>query len=181
MLDADDPDRPPLPKGWPAVARRAILHALSLSAAAFNLDLARWLENPMPEARERTEARRLRAEIDSFEFEEMSSPPDHDAYLWGNPGFHLALLLGRSFSDSGWEMQPGDINDLSDLPSHIHVEDGEKILKPCAEVLLSERAADAVIKLGLMPLLSYRDRNTVRVPRMQSIADPAAGLSGAWA
>jgi type VI secretion system protein ImpC len=120
-------------------------------------------------------------EIDSFEFEEMSSPPDHDAYLWGNPGFHLALLLGRSFSDSGWGMQPGDINDLSDLPSHIHIEDREKILKPCAEVLLSERAADAVIKLGLMPLLSYRDRNTVRVPRMQSIADPAAGLSGAWA
>jgi len=64
MLGADDPDGLPLPKGWPAVARRAILHALSLSAAAFNLDLARWLDNPMPEARERTEARRLRAEID---------------------------------------------------------------------------------------------------------------------
>jgi hypothetical protein len=64
MRDADHPDRLPLPKGWPAVARRAILHALSLSAAAFNLDLARWLENPMPEARERTEARRVRAEIE---------------------------------------------------------------------------------------------------------------------
>jgi hypothetical protein len=64
MFDADDPDRLSLPKGWPAVAKRAILHALSLSATAFNLDLARWLENPMPEARERSEARRLCSEID---------------------------------------------------------------------------------------------------------------------
>lgn len=69
MAEPDDVDKLPLPKGWPAVARRAILHALSLSAPAFNLDLARWLDNPLPEARDRTETRRLRADIDLLQEE----------------------------------------------------------------------------------------------------------------
>jgi hypothetical protein len=32
----------------------------------------------------------------------------------------------------------------------------------------------------LIPLLSYKNRNAVRVMRFESIADPAAALSGPW-
>jgi type VI secretion system protein ImpC len=119
-------------------------------------------------------------EIDSFDFEEMTPANDHETYLWGNPAFAVALLVGRAFIDNGWEMEPGDELDLSDLPSHVYASGGEKKTKPCAEVLLSDRAVDVIIKAGLMPMVSFRNRNAVRAERLQSVASPSAALSGPW-
>ena len=51
------------------------------------------------------------------------------------------LEFGRAFQENGWALQPGDVLDLDDLPAHSTMEDGEAVLKPCAEVLLSQRAA----------------------------------------
>lgn len=78
-------------------------------------------------------------------------------------------------------MEPGDVLDLSELPAHVYEEAGERRTKPCAEVLLGERASDAILKASLMPLMSYRGRNQARLARFQSIADPPAALSGPWA
>jgi type VI secretion system protein ImpC len=78
-------------------------------------------------------------------------------------------------------MEPGDELDLEDLPAHTYDDEGEKRLQPCAEVALSERAAQAVLEAGPMPLLGSRNRNAIRVMRFQSIARPAQALSGAWA
>jgi type VI secretion system protein ImpC len=47
-------------------------------------------------------------------------------------------------------------------------------------VLLSERAGTVILESGLMPFLSYKDRNAARLMRFQSIASPSAGLPGAW-
>ena len=49
---------------------------------------------------------------------------------------------------------------------------------PCAEVVLSDRAAEIILDGGLMPLLSLRDQDVVRLARFQSIADPLAPLAG---
>jgi hypothetical protein len=35
---------------------------------------------------------------------------------------------------------------------------------------------DAALARGLMPVLSARDRNVVRLPRLQSISDPPRAL-----
>jgi len=51
----------------------------------------------------------------------------------------------------------------------------------CAEEYLTERAAEAMLNRGLMPLMSYRNRNAVRLMRFQSIAEPLKTLSGPWA
>jgi hypothetical protein len=45
---------------------------------------------------------------------------------------------------------------------------------------LPESKIDALIKQGLMPLVSAQGRGEVRVPRFQSIASPPAGLAGRW-
>jgi type VI secretion system protein ImpC len=37
-----------------------------------------------------------------------------------------------------------------------------------------------LINEGLMPLLSVKGRDAVRLPRFQSIAEPAAPLAGRW-
>ena len=43
-----------------------------------------------------------------------------------------------------------------------------------------DRAAEAILSAGLMPLLSRQARNAVRLMRFQSIASPAQALSGPW-
>jgi len=55
-------DRAPLPTSWRQSAKRAVLEAMSISAAAFNINLGRWFENPLPQARQEAETERLRVE-----------------------------------------------------------------------------------------------------------------------
>ncbi len=117
--------------------------------------------------------------IERFPFEEMDQP-EHEAYLWGNPAFACACLLAQTFRTSGWEMEPGTERDLDELPLHLYRESGEAKVKPCAEVLMTEDTAEALLEHGIMPLVSFKDRDVVRVLRFQSIADPPAALCGPW-
>lgn len=120
------------------------------------------------------------APIESFAFEEMPGAPDHQAYLWGNPGFACAHLLGQEFSRDGWSMRPGSHSVISGLPLHVYEAEGEQQLKPCAEVVLSEADADWILDQGFMPLVSVKGQDEVRLLRFQSIAHPLAPLSGRW-
>lgn len=115
-----------------------------------------------------------------FDFEEMLDVPDHDDYLWGNPCFGCVYLLAQAFTHYGWNLRPGVIQDIEGLPLHIYKEQGESKIKPCAEVVLTERAAEIILDNGLMPLLSFRNQDTVRLARFQSLADPLTPLTGRW-
>ena len=75
---------------------------------------------------------------------------------------------------------PGAIQEIDGLPLHVYKEQGETRLKPCAEVLLSERAMEKILDKGLMPLLSIKNKDAVRLARFQSLADPATSLAGRW-
>ena len=83
--------------------------------------------------------------IESFDFEEMAQPPAHEDYLWGNAAFACAVLLAQSFSEDGWTMRPGTHTQIDGLPLHVYEQDGESELKPCAEVLLTEEAAERIL------------------------------------
>ncbi len=115
-----------------------------------------------------------------FELEEMNADPAHGDYLWGNPSIACAYLLGEAFAEYGWSLRPGIIQEIGDLPLHVFTADGETRTQPCAEVLLTEHAAEKILKQGIMPLLSFRDRDRVRLARFQSLADPPAALAGRW-
>lgn len=118
--------------------------------------------------------------IESFTFEEMVDSPLHDHYLWGNPSFACVYLLAQAFSMYGWDFRPGSIQDIEGLPLHVYKEQGESRIKPCAEVVLTERAAEAILDKGFMPLLSFKNQDTVRLARFQSVADPSTHLAGRW-
>ena len=118
--------------------------------------------------------------IEEFEFEEMSDVPNHDDYLWGNPCCACVYLLGRAFTHHGWNLRPGVIQDIEGLPLHVYKKQGESKIKPCAEVVLTERAAEIILDKALMPLLSFRNQDTVRLARFQSLADPLSPLGGRW-
>lgn len=142
--------------------------------------MAPWIGLAAPRMLLRLPYGRSTDPIESFELEELGRVREHEHYLWGHPALACAQLIGRAFVASGWNMAPGDELDVDDLPAHTFDADGEKQMQACAEAYLTERAGQAMLERGLMPLLSYRNRNAVRVLRLQSIADPAQPLSGPW-
>ncbi|MCI0623383.1 MAG: type VI secretion system contractile sheath large subunit [Acidobacteria bacterium] len=118
--------------------------------------------------------------IESFPFEELDAVPQHEHYLWGNPCFIAAYLLGRAFGESGWDFSEGMEHNAEGLPLHVYEDAGESVIKPCAETLLTERAAQAIRYQGIMPLLSLKGQDRIRLLRFQSLASPEAPLSGRW-
>ena len=118
--------------------------------------------------------------VNSFEFDELSQPFQHDDYVWGNGAFACAYLLAKAFGEDGWQMRPNDHLQIENLPLHMHTVDGDSSVQPCAEAWLTDRAAHAISAQGIMPLLSIKDRDMIRLGQFQSVTDPAAGLAGVW-
>ncbi|HSK71610.1 MAG TPA: type VI secretion system contractile sheath large subunit [Pyrinomonadaceae bacterium] len=117
---------------------------------------------------------------ESFSFEEFNGATAHNDYLWFNPCFACALLLAQSFSRAGWKMAQSLKQDIDNLPLHIYQENGETKTKPGAEVVLTQTACEIILEQGLMPLLSFRNSDVVRLARLQSVASPPAYLRGRW-
>jgi type VI secretion system protein ImpC len=118
--------------------------------------------------------------IEAFSFEEFTEKNDHNEYLWMNPCFAVALLLAQSYRLYGWEMGQALRRDIENLPMHVYQEDGETKTKPCAEVVLTENMLETLLGAGLMPLISFRDSDKVRLSHFQSISSLSGNLSGRW-
>lgn len=119
--------------------------------------------------------------VERFAFAEQATPPVANRYLWGSAALAVAQLLAQSYTRAGgWDFSPGDNATMDDLPIHITKDDGESVQTPCAQAWLPESKIDALIKQGLMPLVSAQGRGEVRVPRFQSVALPPAALAGRW-
>jgi type VI secretion system protein ImpC len=172
VLDLPDPRRWKIQMSAETAARWQSLR-VSPDARFVGLALPRFLLRlPYGKATEPAEL---------FQFEEMPDPAAHENYLWGNPAFACALLLAESFAEQGWELRPGTISEISRLPVYIYTVESEPTTLPCAEVLLTQKAAEKMMERGFMPLASLKDQPTVRLVRFQSIADPPSSLAGQWA
>jgi type VI secretion system protein ImpC len=141
---------------------------------------ARWIGLALPRFLLRLPYGKDTSPVEQFDFEEMPESI-HASYLWGNPAFFCACVLGLAFRSDGWGMRPALHREIGGLPQHIYRVDGESVAKPCAEALLGDADADFILANGFMPLLSRKDQDSVLLLRMQSIADPPAPLSGSWA
>jgi type VI secretion system protein ImpC len=139
-----------------------------------------WIGLAMPRFLLRLPYGKKTDRVESFDFEEMPGAPIHQQYLWGNPAFACVQLLAEAFANDGWEMRPGKYTEIDGLPLHVYEAEGEKQVKPCAEVLLTERDIEWMLDQGYMALDSKRDRDVVRLVRFQSIAKPLGRLAGRW-
>jgi type VI secretion system protein ImpC len=108
--------------------------------------------------------------IESFEFEEMSAIPAHGDYLWGNPALAGLAVVARGGADAA------DGLNLDHLPLHSYKQDGEWKTTPCAEVLMTEPEVSALMDLGLMPLISFRDTDRIRLAGFRAINGGALPL-----
>jgi type VI secretion system protein ImpC len=115
--------------------------------------------------------------IERFAFTELTSEPAHADFLWMNPAFACAQLILSGVAEDGWEHGPGTVLDLGDLPHVMIRVHGSDVLQACAEVFLDEISAQTILNTGVMPFLSHRNRNAVRLLRLQSIADPPVPLA----
>ncbi len=115
---------------------------------------------------------------ETFAFEEFDGIPQHDNYLWANGSFVAAQLLADTFRRSGWDMSRTFSQDVDRLPVHVYKDGTESVYKPCAEVLMTQEGAERLMKFGLIPLISYKNTDKIKLGRFQSITDTA--LKGRW-
>jgi type VI secretion system protein ImpC len=140
---------------------------------------ARWIGLALPRFLLRLPYGKDTSPGEQLAFEEMPRSV-HTDYLWGNPAFFCACVLGLAFREDGWQMRPSRHREIGSLPQHIYRENGESVAKPCAEVLLTEKAAEFILGNGFMPLASMKDQDSALLVRLQSIADPPAALNARW-
>jgi type VI secretion system protein ImpC len=115
--------------------------------------------------------------IHGFGFTEILDPANHDAYLWGNSAILCAQLLAEALcadEESGELIGSGDVGEL---PVFRFTQNSERGTLPCGEAWLSDRAAEAILDRGLIPVLSIKGRDAVRVVNVRSIAQPARALA----
>jgi type VI secretion system protein ImpC len=137
---------------------------------------APWIGLALPRFLLRLPYGKETSEIESFPFEEMPQS-EHGSYLWGNPAFFCAYLLGKSYLAQGWGMTRLERR-VDGLPMHVYREDGEPVAKPCAEVLMTEKEAVSLLDAGFMPVASLKEQPAAMVVRFQSIAEPLTPLAG---
>ncbi|MBX3290546.1 MAG: type VI secretion system contractile sheath large subunit [Acidobacteria bacterium] len=117
--------------------------------------------------------------LETFYFEEFTDGPKHDGYVWSSSCYAIGALLAQSFSEYGWEMGRALKQDIDGLPIHVYKDGTETIYKPGSEVLLTQTVCERLMDNGLMPLVTYKNTDRVKLARFQSIADTA--LKGMWA
>lgn len=118
--------------------------------------------------------------IEAYGFDEMPAArgPVAEGYLWGNGAFAVALGIGQAFLEEGWSFTPA--TDVTDLACHMTMVDGDKEMTPCAQVWMSDRTADILHQVGLIPLLSVKHAASVKIAGIHSVAEGGKGLAAAW-
>ena len=118
-------------------------------------------------------------EIESFSYEEMQGS-EHENYLWGNAAFAVLYLLSESFNKKSFNFVPGEDSQIDNLPAHNYEEDGETELKPCAEIYLTEKAAERLLENGLLPVWSILRNDSVRLGPFSSLHISNRRICGRW-
>ena len=123
--------------------------------------------------------------IDPFEYEESTNRVGWPHYLWGNPALAVANALLRSFGKEGWGMRAGSVLDLTGMAIHVVKDEDDDPLSVLAEAWLTKPVTEALVGLGLIPLLSVRGRDQVSFFGLHSLARPPKGertspLLGRW-
>jgi type VI secretion system protein ImpC len=132
--------------------------------------IGRWLSLALPRMLLRLPYGAKTDPVESFAFEEFGALARHEDYLWGSPALACAEVIARAFLDEGPELSIEGPLEIDDLPAHVRDQDGERRLQPCAEFALPIRVGEEMTQRGMIPLLSYGNRNAVRVMGIRSIS-----------
>lgn len=149
-------------EGWQAVRDYSASEYVALAGPRFMLRLPYGADS---------------ATTDCFEFEELTPEHGHSYYLWGNSAYLLALAVCDQFSRSG-RLAPLVSATYDNLPVHLRKHPQGQWMVPCAEALLTDRAAARFQGAGISTLRSVQGRDQIALPRLQSLA--GSELKGPW-
>ena len=163
--DLDDPAR------WkaPAGAFEKTWSALRRSPLAPGLGLA------LPRVLARAPYGALTDPIETLPFEEASDDPGDSGFVWSGAAWSCAELIAAAAAAE----HPAPLSvagAVEDLPFAIYTAGGGRKIRGSAETSLPDRSAEALLDAGLIPVVADASRNALRIPRLQSIADPLRGL-----
>lgn len=108
---------------------------------------------------------------DPLSFEE--SPPGDPAAgcLWGPSAILAALLAGESFCEGEDAVIPPATVDIGGLPLLTYEKGGEQKMMPTGQYWISESCALAIGRQGLMPVISVRNSDSLRLPMWRSLSE----------
>ena len=117
--------------------------------------------------------------IYEFDFEEFTEAEGLSGMLWANPVALVVILLARSFRKTGPSLGLGQVMSLGGMPYHF-VKDryGDQVALPCTERNLTQTRTQAAVARGLMPVVSVKGRDEVRLASFQSLA--GSTVLGSW-
>ena len=117
--------------------------------------------------------------IYEFEFEEFTMQEGLKGLLWANPAVLITILLGRSFKTNGAAMKLGSLMSQGEIPFHYITDQyGDQVALPCTARNLSEANAAKVVQRGLMPVVSIKGRDEIRLASFQSLTGET--ILGPW-
>ena len=118
--------------------------------------------------------------IESFSFEEFTYKHDEKKFLWINSCFPVALILGQAYRQYGWQMGQFLRGYIENLPLYTYQQGGETKTTPCAEIVLTENSLEIILEQGLIPLISFRNSDKVKIEKISAVALPITNLEGRW-
>ncbi|MEY8830465.1 type VI secretion system contractile sheath small subunit [Sedimentitalea sp. XS_ASV28] len=117
--------------------------------------------------------------IHAFDFEEFTMAEGLRGMLWANPVVLVAILLARSYRKNGAHMGLGSIMSLGEMPYHLVTDQyGDQVALPCTERNLTLDKVEKVMARGLMPVVSIKGRDEIRLASFQSMA--GGDILGPW-
>ncbi|MEO8240856.1 MAG: type VI secretion system contractile sheath large subunit, partial [bacterium] len=117
--------------------------------------------------------------IYEFDFEEFTEQEGLSGMLWANPVALVVILLAKSYRKTGPSLGLGSVMSLGEIPFH-YVKDryGDQVALPCTERNLTQTKTQNAIARGLMPVVSVKGRDEVRLASFQSLA--GSTILGSW-
>lgn len=111
--------------------------------------------------------------LESFEYEETA---DLSNLLLGNSALLCGVIIGQSVSRLGRDTTESLINEVGGLPVWVNETDGVQKTVSGGAFVLSDRERGNLVGSGIIPVISYRGRDVVRIQDWCSIQGTA--LSG---
>lgn len=117
--------------------------------------------------------------IYEFDFEEFTMAEGLKGMLWANPVVLVTILMAQSYRKNGAALDLGSVMSLGDVPYH-YVTDryGDQVQLPCTERNLTLARVEEVMARGIMPVVSVKGRDEIRLASFQSLG--GGTLRGPW-
>jgi type VI secretion system protein ImpC len=118
--------------------------------------------------------------VAGFAFEELPGAHQHDRLPWRPAALDAAACLARAYGDAGWDLDPSAGADIEDLPAFVDRSGDTARFQAAAEFFMSDRQAQALGQVGIVPLVSHRSLPRARLGGLRSIAARSHALKGPW-